>query len=316
MTKAKGLTAVILISVMSACASMNYKKDCNGDLCKITENGKVHYEGPPEKVAALQNQDKKKETEYQAMLEDFKKAPRRGGAEKIRVAVLGVEIDAEGISPANANTYHEQLIAALRRMPDIEIVSADLAQRALQGGSDRQESHFSGMGNHQEAGIDLKQDSTRAFRVLRVQSDFIIHPGIRFTSKTGLVSQKGGGTGIVQAEYVEFNAKGTSTFRHELQSWTSPGKYLKSLAAAGFDKNSKYKKGQMQLNVPIEKETDAIAALANSIHATLVAKVRPELPSLAAIHEIEAKRSVSSDGTAAPDPNSLGGKLQNLFKRK
>jgi hypothetical protein len=271
-----GITGAL--ATTGGCMSMS--KQCYGDgVCKVTKNGVVTYEGPPDKVAEYEAKDNAAAASAAAADQEYKDAPKRAADAPIRVVVIA-NASTEGLAglmPQYAQILEQSLAAA---SPRIEIVPAAKIKMIL-GGETKDGQKLGG-----NPAID--ENLTRALRDMSGVADIAVVLHADEKKKTGLVSG-GGGAGVAEVVNAEFSVSLSSVYAFAAESQSKVGKSTAGITLAGLDKDGKAREGEIKSDRNVEADRPALAELATWMQQTIDAKIGPELPDQAAAEEIRKK---------------------------
>jgi hypothetical protein len=119
---------------------------------------------------------------------------------------------------------------------------------------------------------------------------------IKEQAQTGLVGGRGQGTGVVQVKRVEFDGTFSSLYNFEKHHVTQRGDSVSDFQAAGFNKSGKYSAGELKFKRNIEKDRGAVKRYASAIGSQIQQEIRPKLPSLMVLQQIEASNMAAGAG--------------------
>src|SRR5882672_8760125 len=249
----KSTIAVLIIGL--AAAGCSYNKQCFGDgVCKITKDGVVTYEGPPDKVAAYKAKEEGDKQAAAALEKAYADAPRREAAEPIRIVVVA-NTAAAGLAPLMA-TYQQMLEQSLAANPRLKIVPSSQVGLFLSGttgdGFDKKR-----IGD--AAAVDEKL--TRVLRDLSGAADVVIVLHAEEKSKSGFVSGKGG-SGVIEMVNVDFQGSLSSVYAFAPAQQSETGRSTAGLSMSGIDKSGHASQGELKGKRDPEQDRGALQSLA------------------------------------------------------
>ena len=301
------------------CASTS--KQCVDGVCKITENGKVRYEGDPEKVAALKAKDEAKANRANEIQQAYVNAPKRNGETAIRVALVPPTTGSKELKGFTKG-FHKMLNEEFGNEDEFELVPYKAIKKYMAMASQLPEDEFSksgssgwssSRGRKQNDAPPLKDIVTR-MRDYGAEVDVLIFTQLNPKTETGMI-RGSKGAGLAQVERVELSGRISSLYLFEAHTLKEVGKSTSSLAVAGMGKKKgkkgkKFQKGQMKMKRNIEHDRDAVKAYVARIKSLIKDTISPQLPSIAAVQEIREKYATSKKPEEQKD---LGSAIRNLF---
>lgn len=283
---------------LSACASVN--KQCFGDgVCRTETDGKVTWEGPPEKVAEYQAREEAEKKAAAERYAAFASAEKRPASDPIRVAIIGPQAGSQGVQPFMLQ-YRSMFLDAMQGDPRIQLVDAGKIAHLVQ--------QKSGFGSRNQAG-PAAVDAAMARRVRDGSGDVDVVVTAREKERTGMV-RGGGGVGAAQVVNIEFVASLSSVYAFDEQKKSEIGDSNAGIVLGGIDKSGKAQKGELKGNRDPNKDRGAIGQLASWVKATVSGPVAANLPSLAAVQSINQNLKQQQAGQLMQLMQQLGAKKQ------
>jgi len=264
---------------------MNMKKQCyaNG-VCRIEQNGEVTWSGPPEEVAKMQGGEEGRKQALAEVDKAYAEAPKRSASDPIRLVLIGPSADAPDLA-ALTSAYRPMIEASLRGDPRIELVPYEQVKFLAEASSgDSLHSNF----NKPEPRAKVDAELTHRLRDGNADVDVVLVAHLVPKEVTGFV-RGSGGAGVAQVVNVEFQASMSSVYEFSEIQGAQVGKSSDSLAVAGFDKKGKASSGQLKGKRNPESDRPAIQEYGTWVKNTVLEKIAPTLPAIAAVQEIRAK---------------------------
>jgi len=275
--------------VLGGCASVNVKKTCYGDgVCRVERNGVVSYEGPPDKVAAYEGKAQSSADAQARAEEAYLQAPKRAASEPVRGVVIGPSTELADLAPLTA-TYHQMLEQALQGDPRIQLVPYSQVKLFAEA---RSEGESTSMFAQDQVRAAVDQPLTRRLRDGSGEVDLVVVAHLSTKKVSGFVGNKGG-VGVAEVNNVVFELSLSSVYRFSELKHAEVGKSTDSLALAGIDKKGKSGSGQLKGKRNPESDRQAVMASAAWVKATS-AQLAPEMPSIAAAHDVRQKNTATA----------------------
>jgi hypothetical protein len=282
----RSIALVSAFALLGAAAGCSYNKQCFGDgVCKITKNGQVTYEGPPDKVAAYQAKDAGNKKQAEELDKAYREAPKRGAAEPIRIVIVA-NTEASGLAPLMKD-YAAMLEQALAQTPRLQVVPSAKISIFLQGST--------GSGMHEQpigATPAVDETLTHVLRDMSGAADIVVVLHTKEKSRSGFVSG-GGGAGVAEVVNVEFAASLSSVYAFAPEQSSQVGKSTAGISLSGIDKNGQAQQGELKGKRNPEQDRAALQALASWMGDTIATKIASELPATEAAAEIHKKNGAS-----------------------
>lgn len=298
----KNARFVLIAAAVAATGCASFNKQCFGDgVCRVEKGGQVTWEGPPEKVAAMQARENARNKAVADNDRAWAEAPRRPSTEPIRVLVLGPVTDQEALEPLVA-TYKQMLEQALRGDSRIVLVPPGQQKWLVEAQSDNRHSSF----GRKEVRTAVDEALTRRLRDGGSDVDVVLVFSLATKKKSGLVAG-GGGMGVAEVNNVQFGASLSSVYQFAELSSVQVGNSTDSLSLAGIDKGGKKGSADLKSKRDPERDRAAIQASASWVRATVTGRIAPELPSLAAAAEIRSKNRAQMGNQLSDVLMKLGG---------
>ncbi len=304
------LSVLGIVSVFQfGCASSS--RHCEDDVCTIKEGNQVRYEGDAQKIAAIKNKEavkRKKITEIQSA---YDAAPRRTASEPVSVGFLifNVSGDAEmeSLLPKYYKMIWDEGIASGITWTDQEKVAFALDSMTAN------EHGVPGQGAKKK--VEIGPGMGLDFQVRGAPVDVIFTVNLALKEKTGFAADKTG-VGMAQVVNVLFDTKTTSAYNFKQVPLSEIGGSIGSLAMAGMD--AKGKSGHLRLNGKRQPEGDrqAIKALMAKVKVLIDSKIRPTLPALASVQEINKKLLPGGGDPKRAAASAVADALKNMFGKK
>jgi len=293
---ALSLTAVL---ALTRCA---YSKHCYGNgVCKVVENGQERYEGSPEAVAKHLNEEKAKQQASADLQKKYDSAPKRGTGAKSRVAIFIPRGTTEELAQLSGE-YYKMIADNFGGDSEIEVIGQNLVEPVL-------EKSLNPHGFH-SAFDKVEPSSQEVVTRMRDQglfADVVVFTELRPKQFLGYLSQ-GGANALVELQHVEFVGKVTSIYSYKTYEFKAEGKSSNQLAVAGLSKDRKFSNGSMNLKRDTNSDLPAVKEYVEQVKAAIKKDIAPQLPTVAAVEEIQGSRAVSSEALKSVEF------LQNLFK--
>jgi hypothetical protein len=274
---------VLLCAVLPACAS--FRKECYGNgVCRVEKEGVVSWEGPPDKVAELKGREDAKNKAVAANDQAWAAAPRRSGAEPIRLVLVGPTTEYPDLQPF-VGAYRQMMEQALQGDPRIQLVPYKDVKFLVEASSgDRPGQGF----GRAEIRTAVDEALTRRLRDGGADVDVVLVAHLATKKVSGLVSG-GGGVGVAELNNVEFGGSLSSIYSFQEHKGSQVGKSTDSISLAGIDKSGKKGSGEVKGKRNPENDRPAVQGYGAWARSTIQAQIAAELPSLAAVKEIRAK---------------------------
>jgi hypothetical protein len=294
--------ALATISLTTGC---NYNKECYDGVCKITEDGKVRWEGDPAKVAARQGKENAEAAHSAEIQTAYEQAPRRPASEKVRVAIMVPTAEPELADLRQG--FAKMLTAEFGQDGDVQLadprqVEAVVRQATPTSGGFGPPGHLD-----TEKPVD-PETMVRRLRDLGLQADVVVFTHLAPKQETGFLKGSGG-VAVAQVNRIELQGDVTSVFKFEAHRISQVGKSASELAIVGVDKKGKSGSADLKGKRNIESDRPAVKAYLADIKAHIRASLRSQLPSLAAVSELQAKYAVKG----ADQPTPAADALRSLF---
>jgi hypothetical protein len=273
------LVSILAIAAVAAPGCMSMSKQCYGDgVCKVTKNGVVTYEGPPDKVAEYQAKDDAAKASAAAADQEYKDAPKRAADAPIRVMVIANASTQglAGLMPQYTQILEQSLAAA---SPRIQIVPAAKAKLILGGEVN---------GEKIGASAAVGENLTRALRDMSGAADIAVVLHADEKKKSGFVSG-GGGAGVAEVVNAEFSVSLSSVYAFAAEQTSKVGKSTAGITLAGLDKDGKAREGEIKTDRNPELDRPALAEIATWMNEAIETRIGPDLPDQAAADEIRKK---------------------------
>jgi hypothetical protein len=273
--------------VVIACASV--QKTCYGDgVCRVERDGVVSWEGPPDKVAARQGKAQSAADAQARADEAYLQAPKRGQSEPIRLVVIGPSTEMPDLAPLTA-TYRQMLEQALQGDPRVQLVPYSQVKLFAEARSEGESSSMFAKDQPRSA-VDLPL--TRRLRDGSGEVDVVVVAHLSTKKVSGFVGNKGG-VGVAEVNNVVFDLSLSSVYRFEELRHGEVGKSSDSLALAGIDKKGKTGSGELKGKRNPESDRAALVSAAAWVKAT-AAQLAPDMPSIAAAHDVRQKNTATA----------------------
>ena len=288
---------VSVLILLIACGG-SYSKRCWEDVCKITENGVVRYEGDPEKIKQLQAQDAAREAFFaqrqqaaaqrQAALEAL---PKRKHGEMIRVAVLHPE-GYQGLDK-HSLVFYQWILAQLRKEKQFQVIPHEKIRSAISA----VKSTVPIARGWNESGPREKREfvpNAETFKNLRdqgVKFDVLIYTSLSPKTQSGLVGGRGQGIGVISANRIEISGLASSIFSFSPHRHAIVGKSAGQIDISGRDREGEIKSATIknkERNIKLDKP--AVEAYAKYYASIIKSQIAPHLPSLQALREFEQRQ--------------------------
>ena len=306
----KSLLIVFALLAMTSCAS--YRKECNGDVCKITEGGKVRYEGNQEKIAQIEAAESGRQAKVEDLYKQLREAERRPKSEIIRVVLVPTSSQS---MKAHEKKYVEMTNQALQKYSKyIEVMSYSSLQsfnlrmamsKAMSEGapSGSQSSSSSFSSANRKSPLETAAQEALAFGKADIVA--VIEYGVK--KKTGFVANKSG-AGAVQVDAPNFKVSVTSAYRYKRYQKEFAGYSITSLETGGFTKKGEHKTGALKgMKRNTSKDMPALESAAKYVAKASVG-LRKTMPSYAALNEIyggDVRRTTASEGSKQKTVDAL-----------
>ncbi len=291
------ITCISLFLFIIACGG-SYSKRCWENVCKITENGVVRYEGDPQKIKQLKAEDAAREAfllqrqqataQRQAELEAL---PKRQHGEIIRVAVLRPEGN-QGLDK-HSMVFYQWILAQLRKDKQLQVIPHE----RIRGAISAVKSTVPVARGWNESGPREKREfvpDAATFKKLReqgVEFDVLIYTSLSTKNQSGLVGGKGQGIGVISADRIEISGVASSIFSFTPHRHNVVGKSAGQVDIAGRDKDGEVKSATIknkERNIKLDKP--AAEAYAKYYASVIKSQIAPHLPSLQGLKEFESRR--------------------------
>jgi hypothetical protein len=289
------ITLAIAFAVqVVGCAS--YSKNCypNG-VCKIVNDGKVSWEGPPDKVAEMQAQEDAQKQRMAEIEKAYADAPKRGAEEPIRLAVVA-SANSGDISALVA-TYRKMIEEQFNGVPRIVLVP---------------ETQIKGIIGSAKSLEEVNESFAKSVRDTNPDVDIVLLAFCTEKTKTGFVGGGKGGGGLAQVANVEFRTSVSSVYQFAENKTAEVGDSTAGISVAGVNDKGKKGSGEIKAARNPEKDRAALEKVAAWAKTAITEKIAPTLPSTAALAELRKKYSAASD----PAAQQMSDKLKNLFGPK
>ncbi|MEW5742927.1 MAG: hypothetical protein AB1938_28690 [Myxococcota bacterium] len=298
------LAANSLAFGLAGCASVS--KKCFGDgVCRTESDGKVTWEGPPEKVAEYQAREEAQKKAAAERDAAFASAEKRPASEPIRVAIVGPSVVSQGLQTF-ALTYRQMFMEAMGGDPRIQLVDAGRIAHLLKDGDS-----MSSRNDGPPAKVDQKM--ARRVRDGSGEVDVLVVVTAKEKERTGMVSG-GGGVGAAQVVNVEFSASLSSVYTFDEQKKSEIGDSNTGIVMGGYDKTGQHKKAELKGNRDPSKDRAAVTQLAQWVKQTVNGPVGAQLPSLTAVQTINEKMKEQMKTQLQQDPQTQ--KLMELLQKQ
>jgi len=99
----------------------SYSKSCSDDVCTITKNGVVTYEGDADKIAKIKEKKAQEENLHKEFDEKWIKADKKSKDEPVRVAVMIPTAGDQGLYAAR-KAYYKMMVRELTGKPNVVVV--------------------------------------------------------------------------------------------------------------------------------------------------------------------------------------------------
>lgn len=273
--------------VLGGCASV--QKTCYGDgVCRVERDGVVSWEGPPDKVAARQGKAQSAADAQARADEAYLQAPKRGASEPVRLVVIGPSTEVPELAPLTAS-YRQMLEQALQGDPRVQLVPYSQVKLFAEARSEGEPAPMFGK-EQQRTAVDLPL--TRRLRDGSGEVDVVVVAHLSTKKVSGFVGNKGG-VGVAEVNNVVFDLSLSSVYRFEERRHAEVGKSSDSLALAGIDKKGKTGSGQLKGKRNPESDRAALVSAATWVKATS-AQLAPDMPSIAAAHDVRQKNTATA----------------------
>ena len=273
------LTSALFIHI-AACGS--YSKECWEDVCKITEDGQVRYEGNQEKIKTLVAQDKARLQAKHDREMMYQNLPRRKASETIRVGVMLPESNYADIS-RHRGQFYQWMLTTLGKDPRIQVIPHNQMKSYLSmvkteipitKGWDQD-------GPRSKRVVVPNQQTYRQLRDLGLKIDVLLYTSLSPKTQSGLVGGKGQGVGVISASRIEISGIASSIYDFKAYRHAVIGKSAGQIDIAGRDKEGEVKTASIKnssRNIKLDKP--AMEAYAKYFQSVIKTQISPHLPSL------------------------------------
>lgn len=289
------------VLALTRCA---YSKHCYGNgVCKVVENGQERFEGSPEAVAQHLNEEKAQKQASADLQKRYDNAPRRGAGAKSRVAIFIPRGTTDELAQLSGE-YYKMIAEHFASDSEIELIGQNLVEPVL-------EKAINPHGFHStfEKIEPSSQEVVTRMRDQGLFADVVVFTELRPKQFLGYVSNNGA-HGLVELQHVEFVGKVTSVYSYKTYELKAEGKSSNQLAVAGLSKDRKFSNGSMNFKRDTNSDLPAVKDFVAQVKAAIKKDIAPQLPTVAAVEEIQGNRAVSSEALKSVDF------LQNLFGPK
>lgn len=296
---------ILVFGTLTGCIS--YHQTCEDGVCTTVKDGKTTYSGDQAKIQAI----KDRERAELKLISQLNAGPTRTNDEPTRVILIfGGASDAE--LQALAEQYHVMITQAFARFTDVQLVPQSDVNQAME--------HFMNPNGHMKSEYvdtpEFKADikSLRGLWKNGLQYDVAVVWRLRPKANYGLLGNSSAAA-IAQVNLVEFDARFSSIFKGKALQEKAVGKSTNSIAAAGIDKTGKT--GRLGLTTTRNPEYDrpAILTWTDQIRNKIIQNIKPTLPALAELQNIEKNRAPASVRPGGVDPKAAEKQIKDWFKK-
>ena len=296
---------VLPIAVLTSCVS--YQQTCEDEVCTTVRDGKTTYSGDQAKIQAMQD----KERAELKIISQLNAGPKRNGDEPIRVALIFGGASDNDLQ-ALVDKYEVMIMQALTRFTDLQILPSEQVYSAI--------NYYLNPNGYMQSkytdGPQFKSDikSLRGLWKNGLQYDVAVVWRLRSKEDYGFLGNSSGAA-VAQVNLVEFDARFSSIFKSKALQEKAVGKSTNSLAAAGMDKTGKTGRFGLTGNRNPEYDRPAIFTWTSQIHTKILHDIKPSLPALAALNDIEKNRAPASVRPGGVDAKAAEKKIRDWFKK-
>lgn len=270
---------------------MTYKKSCDDTtgVCTVEKDGKITYEGSPEKVAAFKKKKMAEAKKDSDLAKTVAAMPKRLTEETVRVGFINV-----GLEPM----HYKMFIEEMSKVGNYTIVEPSVVTSAFSDKSSNM-GYPDGFQSPHQRPAQMLPFELKTFRKARQQgatADVFVMLTTQSYETVGAFKGSSLKKGSVASlDTLKFQVKASSAFNFSPVDYAAVGRSYTKLDAVGYEKGKKT--GQATFNAngntrDFELDREAIQKLVQSLHNNFETKVKAGLPSYAKLVELESKNRI------------------------